>query len=64
MENIADAIRNMLSEMRSIQHAVESNGDTMLELLDGRLRGLSSFRLAKLKKQLRDFNPHTGRWMR
>jgi hypothetical protein len=36
--------------------------NAMLELLDGNLKGLSAWRLERIKRQLQDFNIKTGKW--
>lgn len=36
---------------------------TMASLIRGRLKNVPSYVLADLKKELKDFNIHTGRWM-
>ncbi len=60
--NPFDALRQAVAEARQMNSAVDRQADSLAELLDGRLRHVSGYRLEKLKRQLRDFNIHTGRW--
>lgn len=36
--------------------------DSVACLIDGRLRNVSDYWLRRLKRQLQDFNAHTGKW--
>jgi len=56
MENPFDEMR------RAINNAADNAANSIVDLLDGRLRQVSPYRLAKIKKQLRDFNMHTKEW--
>lgn len=62
MNNVWDEISNALAQSRAINHAADQNANTMAELLDGRLRHVSGWKLARLKRQLRDFNIQTRTW--
>lgn len=62
MENPFDEMRRALSVARSVQKAADENTNAMADLIRGRLRNVSSYRLASLKRELRDFNIHTGTW--
>lgn len=62
MENAFDELTRAISLAEDVRSATRSHGNAILDLLDGNLRGLSQYRLARLKKQLNDFNAHTGRW--
>lgn len=61
-----DAVRASVDEAKMMLRAVDSQVETMAELLCGRLRLLKSFRgvdaLRTLKRELRDFNGTTGKW--
>ena len=50
------------NEARAVIRAVDSACNGMAGLLTGRLRSVPSWRLKELKKELRDFNMHTGVW--
>lgn len=62
MSNVFDDMARALRDHAELQRAIVNNGNNMLRLLDGNLRSLSPYRLADIKRQLRDFNIHTGRW--
>lgn len=62
MNNAFDELTAALNQARNVRSAAKTHGNAMLDLLDGNLRGLSPWRLAKIKKQLRAFNIHTERW--
>lgn len=57
-----DDFRQAFSAARNTMNQADRAADDMADMLDGRLRKVSSYRLAKLKRQLRDFNIHTGQW--
>lgn len=62
MENPFDEMRRAVQEARAMNRAVDEQTNTLLDLLDGRLRNASPFRLARLKKQLQRFNASTRQW--
>lgn len=64
MSNAADSVRTLISETKVLRRAVEDNADVMAELLRGQLRSVSSRHLDALKRELRDYNIHTGNWRR
>ena len=64
MSNAADSVRTLISETEVLRRAVEDNADVMAELLRGQLRSVSSRHLDALKRELRDYNIHTGNWRR
>lgn len=51
-----------ISEARRTLNAADNHAQSMAKLLKGRLRHVSCRTLADLKKELRDFNSHTGKW--
>lgn len=55
-------MRVALQQARAVNTAADNSANAMAELLDGRLAHVSGHRLARLKRQLRDFNIHTQRW--
>lgn len=57
-----DDFRQAFSTARHTMNQADNVANDMADMLDGRLRKVSGFRLAKLKRQLRDFNIHTGEW--
>ena len=62
MDNAFDELTRALDIARMVKRAAENNANSMADLLDGSLRSVSEYRLARLKKELRKFNIHTGRW--
>ena len=62
MENPFDEMRRAINQARAINNAADNAANSIVDLLDGRLRQVSPYRLAKIKKQLRDFNMHTKEW--
>lgn len=62
MENAFDTMRTALSEARAALGAADHYARQMAWLLDGRLRQVDANTLKNLKRQLRDFNIHTGDW--
>ena len=62
MDNPFDEILKAVRAVRVLDDAIKSQANAMANLLDGHLRGVSPYYLSKLKKQLQDFNAHTGKW--
>lgn len=62
MTNHFDNMRAAMTEARQVQAAADSQADAMAHILRGRLRKVSSWHLKALKRELRDFNMHTGEW--
>lgn len=62
MLNPFDAIRSAVQEARDLNRAVDQQSNALADLLQGRLRTITPGRLAALKRELRDFNMHTGHW--
>jgi hypothetical protein len=60
--NKADDLKVFLAEARSMNSAVASNSNLMLDLLHNNLKHCGHYRLARLKKELRNFNSVTGKW--
>lgn len=62
MENPFDAVAQAVREAQELDRAIDRQTNTIAELLDGRLRAVSSWRLKRLKTQLQGFNARTGKW--
>lgn len=62
MSNAYDEMRAGMAEARSYMKAADQYANQMADMLKGRLRNCSAYHLAALKKELRDFNMHTGQW--
>ena len=62
---MSDAYENLdalILEQRRLKNAVLKNAELMTLLISGDLRNLSAYPLRKLKKELKNYNIHTGRW--
>ena len=57
-----DEMRAAFRTARQYCRASDEAANEAAELLQGRLRKVSSYKLRRLKRELRDFNAHTGRW--
>ena len=53
--------REINAAKQTIRNADEI-ADSIASILPGRLRHVSCGTLEKIKKELRDFNAHTGQW--
>lgn len=62
MINAFDELTQAIDRAKEARRAVAAHGNAMLELLDGNLKGLSAWRLERIKRQLQDFNIKTGKW--
>jgi hypothetical protein len=63
VSNAFDDVRAAVQAARFQLEAADSVATNMAYLLDGRLRKVNGTRvLANLKRQLADFNIHTGKW--
>lgn len=60
--NKFDEMRAAIAEARQTMCAADSQANAMADILIGRLRNVSPYALARLKKELQEFNAHTGRW--
>ncbi len=63
--NIED-VRQAVTEAKSAFYLADQNTEAMVGLIVGRLHHVKSYRgrraLSDLKRELRDFNIHTGEW--
>lgn len=60
--NAWDQVRAAITEGRRAQQAVNDNAGDVADLLVGNLRHVSGYTLERLKRELRRYNIHTGRW--
>jgi hypothetical protein len=60
--NKFDEMRQAMREAEQTLDAARSVASQMASMLVGKLRQCSESDLARLKRELRDFNIHTGRW--
>ncbi len=62
MENAFDTMRAAVEEARRTMQAADVMACRIAPLLCGKLRHCLSSDLRELKRELRDFNIHTGEW--
>lgn len=62
MDNPFDEMRSAVSRAKEVFRAATQCSNDMALLLRGNLRQCHSWHLQALKRELRDFNIHTGRW--
>lgn len=62
MENPFDQVRSAVWRAKETLQAVDCAAGSMADLLVGRLRHVDRRTLAKLKRELRDFNIQTKKW--
>lgn len=62
MNNAFDELTTAIEAAKQVRRACDNNANAMAELLLGSLRNVSRWKLERLKRELRDFNIHTGRW--
>ena len=60
--NKFDQMREAVAEAKNTMQAADAVADSMARMLTGRLSKVNSYTLTQLKKELRDFNMHTGTW--
>ena len=63
MSNVFDDTRAAVREANATLRAADTVANDMAELLRGRLGHVRPHILKQLKKELKDFNMHTQRWM-
>lgn len=56
------AVQQMVTEARRLKNASEQYADVMAGLLVGQLKHVSGGTLTQIKKELANYNMHTGRW--
>jgi hypothetical protein len=61
-QNPHDLMRAAVQQARSTMTAADNAANSMADLLKGRLKHVSFYHLKELKRELRNFNIHTGRW--
>ena len=60
--NVFDTVLAMKRRSEQVQNEMKHSAATMARLLQGNLRHVPSHVLTNLKRELRDFNMHTGSW--
>lgn len=62
MSNPWDELRAALSQARELERATENYAFQMGRMLRGKLHHCSNDDVAALKRELADYNIHTGKW--
>ena len=62
MSDPHQAVQQLVSEARRLQNASEQYAEQIGTLLVGNLKRVGGSTLAQLKKELANYNIHTGRW--
>lgn len=57
-----DQMREAVMQAQATMRAADNVADDMARILRGRLRKVSTWHLKRLKKELSQFNAHTGTW--
>jgi hypothetical protein len=57
-----DVMRRAVAEAKETMSAADQMANQLAGLLRGRLRHVQPWHLKALKKELQNFNAHTGRW--
>lgn len=55
-------MENAIEEAETILRRADMTASKMARLLTGRLRKVNTWILKDLKRELKDFNAHTGEW--
>ena len=55
-------MRRDINRARMVLNNADSLVNEMAGLIEGKLKHVSPYTLAKIKKELQNFNAHTGRW--
>ena len=61
-QNPFDSVTAAVQNGNMLQRAIRNQADSLAYLLTGNLRHANTYNLTRLKKELRDFNMHTGEW--
>ncbi len=54
--------RQAIQDARNTMSSADGIANDCADILEGRLRRVNQYKLARLKRELRDFNIHTGKW--
>jgi len=61
-ENPFDLMRDAIAEANITIRAADRMTNSMASIIIGRLRHVDSWNLKNLKRELSQFNSHTGKW--
>jgi len=62
MSEIGDLLQKRINEAKALEREAGYVANELADLLQGNLKRVSKYRLEKLKKELANYNMHTGRW--
>ena len=62
MNNMFDEIRRAIDNAEHMLRVVNNQSNDLADLLTGRLRHVSVYRLKKLKRELQQFDANRGAW--
>jgi hypothetical protein len=62
VQNAFDEITQAISQAKEINRVCDQYTNTLVGLVEGRLRNVSPYRLIRLKRELAQFNAATKRW--
>lgn len=62
MDNPWDTMRAAIAQAKSVSSAADQMTRELAGIMRGRLRQCRPDDLVRLKRELRDFNMHTGKW--
>jgi hypothetical protein len=62
IDNPFDEMRAAVERAKDLNRAVDLQVNSLVDLLEGRLEHVSTYRLKRLKAALKWFNANTGRW--
>lgn len=62
MSNAFDQIHEAIEQAKIVNRTCDRQAEKLAQLLDGRLRHVTSWTLKSLKKQLENYNMRTGKW--
>jgi len=62
VQNAFDEIVSAINQAKEVNRVCDMYTNTMVDLVRGRLRGVSPYRLASLKRELQHFNAATKQW--
>ena len=60
--NTFDMMTEALDEARATMNCADRMANKMAHILRGRLRNVAPYNLKALKKEIKNFNSHTGEW--
>jgi len=62
MQNPFDEVRAAVQQAKELHRAVDAEANALADLLEGRLKHVTHYRLKRMKATLQRFNSQTGTW--